>query len=58
MVIGLQKVHDFSFARLVGTSALSALGIAAIVFLLVMVIILVQQCYGFLVTVAGELLTL
>ncbi len=58
LAVGLQKIHDFSFGQLIGTSALSIFGIAAIIFLLVMIIILVQQSYGFIITVAGELLTL
>ena len=58
MVIGLLKIHDFSVTRLVGTSALAIVGIAAIVFLMVMIIILVQQFWGFIVTVASEISTL
>lgn len=58
MIVGLLKIHDFSMSRLVGTSVLSILGIAAIVFLVIMLIILLQQFWGFIVTVATELLSL
>lgn len=58
MVIGLLKIHDFSMARLLGTSILSLAGVAAIVFLAITIIILVQQFGGFIVTVVTEILTL
>lgn len=58
MIIGLLKIHDISMARLIGTSALSIAGVAAIVFLAIAIIILVQQFGGFIVTVVSEILTL
>ena len=58
MIIGLLKIHDFSMARLIGTSALSLAGVAAIVFLAITIVILVQQFGGFIVTVVSEILTL
>ncbi len=58
LIIGLLKIHDFSFTRLIGTTLLSITGIAAIVFLMFMVVILVQQFWGFIVTVGSELSTL
>ena len=58
MVIGLLKIHDFSLTRLIGTSALALLGIGAIVFLIIMIVILVQQFWGFVMTVVSEILTL
>lgn len=58
MVIGLLKIHDFTMTRLVGTSALAIVGIMAIIFLMILVIILVQQFCGFIVTVASEISTL
>ena len=58
MIIGLIKIHDFGMARLIGTSALSLAGVAAIVFLAIMTVILVQQFGGFIVTVISEVLTL
>ena len=58
MIIGLLKIHDFSMARLIGTSVLSIAGVAAIVFLAITIIILVQQFGGFIITVVSEILTL
>ncbi len=58
MIMGLLKIHDFSMGRLIGTSALSIAGVAAIVFLSITIIILVQQFGGFIVTVVSEILTL
>lgn len=58
MIIGLLKIHDFTMLRLVGTSALSILGVAAIVFLLIMMLMLYQQFGGFIATLFSEILTL
>ena len=58
MIMGLLKIHDFSMGRLIGTSVLSIAGVAAIVFLAITIIILVQQFGGFIVTVVSEILTL
>lgn len=58
LITGLLKIHDFSMGRLVGTSILSVAGIAAIVFLIILIVILIQQFYGFIVTVGSELFTL
>lgn len=54
MIIGLIKIHDFSMSRLVGTSVLSILGMAAVIFLIVMVGMLIQQLGGFIGTVFME----
>ena len=58
MIIGLLKIHDISMPRLIGTSVLSLAGVAAIVFLAIIIVILVQQFGGFIVTVVSEILTL
>ncbi len=58
MIIGLLKIHDFSMGRLIGTSALSIAGVAAIIFLAIAVVILIQQFGGFIATVITETLTL
>ena len=58
MIIGLLKIHDFSMGRLLGTSALSIAGVAAIIFLAIAVVILIQQFGGFIATVVTEILTL
>ncbi len=58
MITGLLKIHDFGMPRLIGTSVLSLAGVAAIVFLAITIVILVQQFGGFIVTVVSEILTL
>ena len=58
LIMGLLKIHDFSFSRFVGTTALSIVGMFAIIFLGILMIILVQQLYGFVATVVTEILTL
>ena len=58
IIMGLIKIHDFSMARLIGTSVLSLAGVAAIVFLGITIVILVQQFGGFITTVVSEILTL
>lgn len=54
LIIGMIKIHDFSMSRFVGTSVLSLLGVAALVFLIVMVGMLLQQLVGFIGTVFME----
>ncbi len=58
MIIGLLKIHDFNMGRLLGTSVLSIAGVAAIIFLAIAVVILIQQFGGFIATVVTEILTL
>ena len=58
ITIGLIKIHDFSMSRFIGTSVLSLAGVAAIVFLVITIVILVQQFGGFIVTVVTEIITL
>ncbi len=58
LIIGMIKIHDFSMGRFLGTTILSLVGVAVIVFLLILLVILVQQFYGFIVTVVTELMTL
>lgn len=54
LIIGMIKIHDFSMSRFIGTSVLSILGVAALVFLTVMVGMLLQQLAGFIGTVFME----
>ena len=56
LIIGMLRIHDFTMGRFIGTSLLTVIGMAAIVFLLILVGILLQQLGGFLVTVFIELL--
>lgn len=56
LTTGMMRIHDYSFGKFVGTSTLSVIGMAVIIFLMVLVGILVQQLGGFLVTLVMELL--
>jgi len=58
MVIGLLKIHDFSMSRLIATSVVSIIGVAAIIFLGIMIIMLLQQFFAFLATLVTEILTI
>lgn len=55
LIIGLIKIHDFEIGKLIGTSVLAIVGIAIIVFLMILVFVLVQQFWGFIVTIASEI---
>lgn len=57
LLVGLSAVHDFEFGKLIGTCVLSLIGMAVIIFLFILVFILAQQFYGFIVTLLSELLT-
>lgn len=58
ITIGLIKIHDFSMGRLLGTSILSVAGVAAIIFLVITIFILIQQFGGFFTTIFSEVMTL
>lgn len=58
MIIGLLKIHDFSMTRLVVTSIVSIIGVAAIIFLGIMIIMLLQQFFAFVATFVTEILTI
>ena len=55
LTIGTIKIHDYSMGRFLGTSALTVFSIAVIVFLVIMIGILMQQFFGFLVTLFLEM---
>ena len=58
MVIGLLKIHDFTMTQLVGTTIVSIIGVAAIIFLGIMIIMLLQQFFAFVATFIAEILTI
>ena len=58
MIIGLLKIHDFSVSRLVATSLVSVIGVAAIIFLGIMIIMLLQQFFAFVATFVTEIMTI
>ena len=57
LIIGLMKIHDFSMSRLIGSSLLSVIWLAVLIFLIILVCMLVQQLGGFIVTVVLELIS-
>lgn len=52
---GMLKIHDFTMSRFVGTTLLSVIGIAIIVFLLILIGILLQQLGGFVLSILMEI---
>ena len=56
IAIGSMKIHDFSFGRFVATAVLSLVGIVIVVFLIFIVLTLIQQFGGFLITIIREIL--
>lgn len=58
LVIGMLKIHDFSMGKFIWTTILTVLGMAIIIFLLIMLIILVQQFGAFLITLITEISTI
>ncbi len=56
LIIGMMRIHEYTFSKFIGTSALTLIGMAAIAFLLVLIGILLQQLGGFVSTVFTELL--
>ncbi len=57
LIIGMLKVHDFSMGKFIWTTILTVLGMAIIIFLLIMLIILVQQFGAFIITLVTEIST-
>lgn len=58
LVIGMLKIHDFGMGKFLWTTFLAVLGMAIIVFLIIMLIILVQQFGAFVATLITELSTI
>ena len=58
LIIGMLKIHDFSMGRFLWTTLLTVFGMAVIIFLLIMLIILVQQFGAFIVTLVTEISTI
>ncbi len=58
LVVGSMIVHDYSFGQFLATALLTLFGCAIVVFMLITVIILMQQTWGFLVTIFTETLKL
>lgn len=56
VVAGSLIVHDYSLGKFIGTALLTIFGCAIVIFMLVTVIILMQQTWGFLVTITSEII--
>lgn len=58
LVNGMLKIHDYTMGKFVWTTVLTLFGMAIIVFLLIMLIILIQQFGAFVATLITEILTI
>lgn len=56
LIIGMVRIHDFGIGRFIGTTLLTIFGMAAIIFLAILVGILFQQLGGFISTIFVELI--
>lgn len=56
LIIGMVRIHDFGVGRFIGTTLLTVFGMAAIIFLAILVGILFQQLGGFVSTIFVELI--
>ena len=54
-VFGLMTVHDLTFGRFLGITLLSLFGILVVVFIGVIVFMLAQQLYTFVLTLITEI---
>ena len=55
-VVGTIQIHDYTFGRFVSTTILTVVGIVIVIFILVILFILMQQTYGFVITITKELI--
>ena len=55
LMVGTMIVHDYSFGSFLGTTILSLLGCGIVIFLLITVGVLMQQTWGFVVTLYTEI---
>ncbi|MBO4433209.1 MAG: YIP1 family protein, partial [Clostridia bacterium] len=55
LIVGIMRVHDYSFSKFLLTTVLSIIAMMIIVFLLFIVFMLAQQVYGFVLTLVNEI---
>lgn len=55
LCMGIMRIHDYEFGKFVFTAFLTVIAMIVIVFLVFLVFMLVQQLFGWIVTVASEL---
>lgn len=58
LVNGMLKIHDYTMGKFLWTTFLTVIGMAIIIFLLIMLIILLQQFGAFIATLVTEILTI
>lgn len=58
LIIGMLKIHDYSMGKFIWTTILTVIGMAIIIFLIIMLIILVQQFGAFVITLVTEITTI
>lgn len=58
LIMGMLKIHDYSMGKFLWTTLLTVLGMAIIVFLIIMLIILIQQFGAFIITLISEITTI
>ena len=55
LMIGTIKIHDYGFGKFWGTTVLTVIAMAIVVFLIIMIFILAQQFVAFLATLFLEI---
>lgn len=55
LIVGLIKIHDFSFSQFVASTVLTVCGMLVVLFLLFIIIVLFQQLGGFVLTLIREI---
>lgn len=57
LTIGTLKIHDYEFGKFIGTTILTVIGMLIVVFVLIILILMIQQTYGFIQTLFNEIVT-
>ena len=57
LAMGTMVIHEYGFGKFVGTSIITVIGMAIIIFLIFLVVMLLQQLIGFISTVVMEIST-
>lgn len=57
LAIAMIRIHDFSFGRFILTGLFTVLGMVLVIFFAFLIGILVQQLYGFIITLTEELIS-
>lgn len=57
LAMGTMVIHEYGFGKFIGTSIITVIGMAIIIFLIFLVVMLLQQLIGFISTVVMEIST-